>query len=1046
VTLTKALDDGQPSVVDPGGLVRYKLQVQCSSLVADCGGTVQDQLDPRLQYVSVSAPGLEQAFDQDSNTLALSGFRDGESVEIVLTARVAPGTDPGVIPNAARWVVPDQDDVVTDPVEVTVNAGATDAWHLWKSVLSPSSGNPAALGQPVSYAVSLSDSSTNAAAIIGGTVVDTYPAGATVVSCDGCVVDPAAHTLTWTITDRIVPNQDWSRIVVLSYDAPTFATPSTVRNCASANATFNTGASAPVRQYCVDVDLSDQIREVSAEKSGPTEIIAGQPVQYEVTADLGQTNAPITGLTLTDTLPAGAISWQTLSFYFSWPPPAVDVVFQVSADSGATWTDLGTYQGTTGASSTNNGDPYPLPAGATDVRAVVANTGAETGAMLYYYVNGAVRDDAEVGDTLDECATVDADNANLLNVRQCVTSTVVAPKVPHHAIKHNFASSDAPPVPGSTFQMGVGTVHTDSGLPGGQDFYIYDLLPANLDYVATDCAVSYGTGGGEGGIWDQAEICGGWGDEATPTPTVTADYHGTGRTLLVWHVQRAEPIPYNQAYALKFTVRVADATPVGVITNTAGVLEGGKQTFCTGWGDPIDASNDPYDADSDPSTEVSCEASATVTISASAAVSAEKWDSGSPGLAAVSETAGQPAADCPSWDAYTRYPCVSQTVPGGPLSYRLRLANTGNRNLTNYVVYDVLPHIGDTGVSQSLAGQDRGSSWQPVLTGPITFAGDLPVGADPVVQYSLSSDPCRPELNAGAADGDWQGGACDSVWLTADEAAAAGWGNVRGFRISMFAAGAVWQPGEAIVVQVGMRVPPDAPLSSKDPVSLSTAWNSIAYRVFSVGSGGGTSRLLAAEARKVGTIISLDLKPVPKIEIKKYSGDWPAGQEAPDGDFDEAPGLEMAPGADQPVTFKIVNSGTETLTDVMVTDTTNDGPALTDVACDLSGLGGPANLALGQTWSGPFAVGAAFSCVGTLRSAPTGMSHSDTAAVAAVGADSHAPVADADDWNAHTPLARPPIVLPLLGGGATTFVTAGLLLIFFSVCLALAPRCRALRR
>jgi hypothetical protein len=141
---------------------------------------------------------------------------------------------------------------------------------------------------------------------------------------------------------------------------------------------------------------------------------------------------------------------------------------------------------------------------------------------------------------------------------------------------------------------------------------------------------------------------------------------------------------------------------------------------------------------------------------------------------------------------------------------------------------------------------------------------------------------------------------------------------------------------------------------------------------------------------------TFDIPPVPAIDIEK----WSTVDGYPAGDYDTAPGKPLVSDAPEAITFTITNTGEEPLVDVVVGDTTQAGPVLTDISCDFSPLGGPAT---GTTWAGPFAVGATFDCTAMLPGMASNTQHSDTASVDAVGQTSGIPVDDEDQWHGNTP-------------------------------------------
>lgn len=229
-----------------------------------------------------------------------------------------------------------------------------------------------------------------------------------------------------------------------------------------------------------------------------------------------------------------------------------------------------------------------------------------------------------------------------------------------------------------------------------------------------------------------------------------------------------------------------------------------------------------------------------------------KWDKGP--LPNVLQATGEESASCPDWDGFTRYPCVAQTPTNGAFSYRFKMQNIGNIDATDHVMYDILPYVGDTGVSQVLSSQARGTEWSPVLTGAVQVL-DRPEDANVTVLYNLSTNPCRPEVAQGSADANWQT-SCDNTWYTA--AQVSDWSEVKSFKVSSFADGKAWKPMEEILLQADMQAPATALPSKFDPLDLSAAWNSVAHRVYRLNVDKTKARLLAAEPRKVGIIVPFE--------------------------------------------------------------------------------------------------------------------------------------------------------------------------------------------
>jgi hypothetical protein len=134
----------------------------------------------------------------------------------------------------------------------------------------------------------------------------------------------------------------------------------------------------------------------------------------------------------------------------------------------------------------------------------------------------------------------------------------------------------------------------------------------------------------------------------------------------------------------------------------------------------------------------------------------------------------------------------------------------------------------------------------------------------------------------------------------------------------------------------------------------------------------------------------------PSVDIEK----WSTTDGATAGDFDEEPGKRVETGTPVPVTMTITNDGEDDLVDVVVTDKTVSGPAMSGLTCDFSPLGGPAT---GTTWDGPFLVGDAFECTGTVPAMESATLHTDEATVTGTGDLSGTGVTDTDPFNTATP-------------------------------------------
>jgi uncharacterized repeat protein (TIGR01451 family) len=193
------------------------------------------------------------------------------------------------------------------------------------------------------------------------------------------------------------------------------------------------------------------------------------------------------------------------------------------------------------------------------------------------------------------------------------------------------------------------------------------------------------------------------------------------------------------------------------------------------------------------------------------------------------------------------------------------------------VMYDILPHIGDTGVNQALAGAPRETEWTPLLTGPIVpDASTIPTGLTPTVLYNLSYDPCRPEMSTPTPGVNWQGANCadptggtnvQNTWYTQGQIT--DWSTVKSFKILLWpgerTVAKAWQGGTTLLFDAPMKAPLSAPASTFSPLNLSATWNSIGHQEYRLNADGTRAFLQAAAPRKVGVIVPFVVPPAVSV-------------------------------------------------------------------------------------------------------------------------------------------------------------------------------------
>jgi len=109
-----------------------------------------------------------------------------------------------------------------------------------------------------------------------------------------------------------------------------------------------------------------------------------------------------------------------------------------------------------------------------------------------------------------------------------------------------------------------------------------------------------------------------------------------------------------------------------------------------------------------------------------------------------------------TWRSGSTVPLEGDDADGG-VQYRVTITN-GSTALSDLVLYDVLPHVGDTNL---LGGAPRGSNLDETLTAVTSASPGL------TFAYSGSTDPCRPEVDPSGPAG------CDASWSAGASGASA---------------------------------------------------------------------------------------------------------------------------------------------------------------------------------------------------------------------------------------------------------------------------------
>jgi len=365
---------------------------------------------------------------------------------------------------------------------------------------------------------------------------------------------------------------------------------------------------------------------------------------------------------------------------------------------------------------------------------------------------------------------------------------------------------------------------------------LVDLLPASLSYVD-----------GSQAIFENAE--------AYPTPIFEKieNYNSTGQTMLRWSwtgAAAAEFLIDTEVVIRYQTVLGPDVKAGDTVTNIGYQTSNDTPTFSCDESEDLDAVD--YDGDGLIS-DLLCKDDNDVTFTILEV----------PSLTSEKLVRGQLDT------VFTKFPNSGKTVPGGDVEYKLNVENDGTVPMTNVVLIDILPFVGDMGVID-LSG--RSSRWKPNLAATI----NVPSGV--TIYYSTEGNPCRSAENinpsgpAGCNPPNW------SIIPPTDLS------TVQSFKVDF--GSTVINPGDKLTVSWNMKSPVNV-LDGLGGAPDSVAWNSFGYignRINTDGSVG--SALLPAEPVKVG----IGILPPEKgsygnfvWEDSNQDGDQDAGESGIDG-------------------------------------------------------------------------------------------------------------------------------------------------------------------
>lgn len=432
-------------------------------------------------------------------------------------------------------------------------------------------------------------------------------------------------------------------------------------------------------------------------------------------------------------------------------------------------------------------------------------------------------------------------------------------------------------VPDKYITSGTVTLSWDeigSGLQPNEQVVVTDLLPLGYKFVERTSTSYVLTSPSKAGPWSHSppSIIPGVGGIRNNTGfteldgldifdyvtvEVIDDYNGTGRQLVRFTMQ-APPVeggwdnltglasvsfkitPYPYPYTTENTVQVFPTESESLVRCSPGTLLNGLPDIRPA------LTADPNDLDADGKLNGNLDGEAYCQDSYQMRSTSTVLD-----IASRKYVQGDLDPD------YVPNPGVGMiTTEGGTASFRIDMGNIGSVGLKDWVVYDVLPYVGDTGITENQINAARGSEFDVVFDA-IT---SIPAGID--VWYSASSNPCRTELATTVTlPALWPAG-CVNDWTLAPRDPITGelldpTTVVKSLKFTPQASGTytVLDPGENLSITYDVTYPPGV-----EPGQI--AWNVFAY----AGKRANDNlTILPAQPPKVGIA-------VPKVDLELTKG------------------------------------------------------------------------------------------------------------------------------------------------------------------------------
>ena len=736
-----AINVGPGNTKQTGQTFTYRLTYNCSNTSGPCiGAQVVDLLPAEVQIVDtvpavpsgdVAAINVTPNFMGSGRTrvqfVMNSPLPAGNSGDLLIDVKFPNGSTPDgtVATNTGDSINLDTapGTFTTPPVNVT--AVASLQVTLSKTLLT----SPANLDLPETYRLRItnqnnSNGSLNLTAI--GPVVDTLHAGTVfngstpAADCQPGCVGTTPATVTWTAPCSVplTPGSNCDISVNVVYPSGTFSSGTNVTNSFTATGTplgqppTNLGIGTVTHPVTTFVPAPSASLSKNVNGNSPNPPTLNQTFTYEFVAG-NNGNVPLDNTTIIDTLP---LQFQVTSVntgaYNGTADFGAGVGVQVTYEKN---TAIGVFTtwGSSPTATTNTTLTAPPPGlgvgeyitkikwqlGQTQPGASPSTRSSVIGKIINPANNGAP---VGFGDSIQNCVALTAVyTAGPIPVSQnaCQTFTLSGPFVQLNPAKDN-TSGGGPFNPGQTvnFRLRVRSAAQSSDPAPLENIVVADLLPVDLIFT--------------GWTFDDQST----GLLAPQNLIQIPNFNNTGRTLLRWTWNAGSgSLAVNQQVWINISTTIRIGAQSGSITNTMdlAINAPGLAQRCSG-----SSTTDTLDLDNDGLTnDTLCTASGSANVTPIAQLVSSKKIKGSCDGGAVTTSAG--------------------TLTGGAIEYHLNVSNPGTVPMQNFVLIDILPFVGDTGVRDT---NPRGSQWTPLLAAPIT----PPAGT--VIWYSTAGNPCRGEV------------------------------------------------------------------------------------------------------------------------------------------------------------------------------------------------------------------------------------------------------------------------------------------------------------